>query len=100
MRTILITSSLLGLLILLGTCAVEAQDTIFANGFESGTVCLWSASQPDGCQLDAGVSPTLVDDVLTNPGMGFADFHFGWWCNLPPVTFPRSPGLPTAFLCQ
>jgi hypothetical protein len=33
------------------------------------------------------VTPARIDDVLVNPGMGFADFHFGWWCNLPPVTF-------------
>jgi hypothetical protein len=31
--------------------------------------------------------PKRIDDVLTNPGMGFASFHFGWWCNLPPITF-------------
>lgn len=34
------------------------------------------------------VEPTRIDDVLTNPGMGFASFHFGWWCNLPPITYP------------
>ncbi|MFW2388680.1 MAG: DUF4832 domain-containing protein [Polyangiales bacterium] len=28
------------------------------------------------------------DEVLTNPGMGFTSFHFGWWCNLPPITYP------------
>ncbi|MGB5810945.1 MAG: DUF4832 domain-containing protein [Polyangiales bacterium] len=32
--------------------------------------------------------PGRIDDVLTNPGMGFASFHFGWWCNLPPITYP------------
>jgi hypothetical protein len=32
--------------------------------------------------------PERIDDVLTNPGMGFASFHLGWWCNLPPITFP------------
>ncbi len=36
---------------------------------------------------DVDAYPTEIGDVLTNPGMGFADFHFGWWCNLPPVTF-------------
>lgn len=36
---------------------------------------------------DVDVSPSTIDDVLVNPGMGFADFHFGWWCNLPPVDF-------------
>lgn len=33
------------------------------------------------------VTPARIDDVLINPGMGFTDFHFSWWCNLPPVTF-------------
>jgi hypothetical protein len=33
------------------------------------------------------VTPSRIDDVLVNPGMGFTDFHFGWWCNLPPVTY-------------
>ena len=26
------------------------------------------------------VDPKRIDEVLTNPGMGFASFHFGWWC--------------------
>ncbi len=42
-----------------------------------------NATQPG----DVTVYPERIDDVLTNPGMGFADFHLGWWCNLPPVTF-------------
>ena len=24
-------------------------------------------------------TPKRIDEVLTNPGMGFASFHFGWW---------------------
>jgi hypothetical protein len=36
---------------------------------------------------DTTVLPERIDDVLINPNMGFADFHFGWWCNLPPVTY-------------
>lgn len=34
------------------------------------------------------VELALVEEVLVNPGMGFASFHFGWWCNLPPITYP------------
>ena len=34
------------------------------------------------------VRPQRTDEVLTNSGMGFAAFHFGWWCNLPPITYP------------
>jgi len=36
---------------------------------------------------DITVNPKRINDVLINPGMGFANFHFGWWCNLPPITF-------------
>jgi hypothetical protein len=36
---------------------------------------------------DTTVEPNRIDDVLVNPNMGFADFHFGWWCNLPPVSY-------------
>jgi hypothetical protein len=42
---------------------------------------------PDSLPGDVTVYPARIDEVLTNTGMGFADFHFGWWCNLPPVTF-------------
>ncbi len=62
---------------------------IFVDGFESGHTCAWSSSLPDGCAtFDVDVFPAQIDDVLINPGMGFANFHFGWWCNLPPITFP------------
>ncbi|MBI2895253.1 MAG: DUF4832 domain-containing protein [Deltaproteobacteria bacterium] len=37
---------------------------------------------PDGPTIT--VNPTEVDDILYNPGMGFADFHFGWG-NPPPA---------------
>jgi len=36
---------------------------------------------------DVTVHPNRIDDVLINPGMGLANFHFGWWCNLPPIDF-------------
>lgn len=42
---------------------------------------------PDAALGDVTVNPARIDDVLANPNMGFADFHFGWLCNLPPVTF-------------
>jgi hypothetical protein len=40
-----------------------------------------------GCEDGVTASPETIDDVLVNPGMGLADFHFGWWCNLPPLTY-------------
>jgi hypothetical protein len=58
---------------------------VFSSSFEDGSTCAWAATEPDvACER---VFPSQIDDVLTNPGMGFANFHFGWWCNLPPVTF-------------
>ncbi len=36
---------------------------------------------------DVTVHPSRIDDLLINPGMGLANFHFGWWCNLPPIDF-------------
>jgi hypothetical protein len=36
---------------------------------------------------DVDANPAPIEGVLTNTGIGFADFHFGWWCNLPPITF-------------
>jgi len=36
---------------------------------------------------DAYFAPDQITDLLVNPGMGATDFHFGWWCNLPPVTY-------------
>ncbi len=36
---------------------------------------------------DTTVFPDRIDDVLINPGMGLANFHLGWWCNLPPITY-------------
>lgn len=56
----------------------------------------WTADTPEPAPAKlepapagtATVRPTHTADVLTNPGMGFAAFHFGWWCNLPPITYP------------
>lgn len=61
-------------------------DAIFGGSFEGGDTCAWSDTQPTADCVR--VVPARINDVLTNPGMGFANFHFGWWCNLPPVTFP------------
>lgn len=50
----------------------------------------YSVPEPAG-PPEAGTvttDPKRIDDVLPNPGMGFASFHFGWWCNLPPITYP------------
>jgi hypothetical protein len=36
------------------------------------------------------VHPREIADVLYNPGMGFADFHFGFDHSPAPGTYPRS----------
>ncbi len=60
-------------LVLLAACSEEVSP-----GADSG------AALPEG---DVTVRPARLDGVLVNPGIGFASFHFGWWCNLPPITF-------------
>ena len=42
---------------------------------------------PDG---QVTVRPTEIDEILDNPGMGFADFHFGIGSPLPFSQYPRS----------
>jgi hypothetical protein len=69
------------------------QSTIFQNGFETGDTCSWSFSVP-ACSARIDVYPNQIDEVLVNPGMGFANFHFGWWCNLPPITFTPEECVP------
>lgn len=49
------------------------------------------APPPPDIPIPAGsvtTNPKVTDELLTNPGAGFASFHFGWWCNLPPITYP------------
>ena len=67
------------------TTPICAQELIFEEDFESGGICHWIQAPPAaGCST---ATPSPIDSVLINPGMGFANFHFGWWCNLPPVDF-------------
>lgn len=40
------------------------------------------AAEPDIVE----VRPKRIEDVLTNPNMGFADFHMGWHCETPGLT--------------
>jgi hypothetical protein len=59
------------------------------SGFKNGTNTV-----PDAVALSAGrtmtVGPTEIDDILYNPGMGLADFHFGIGSPLPSSQHPRS----------
>ena len=43
---------------------------------------------PDPTPGAVTVRPVEIDDVLYNPGMGFADFHFGWGTPPPPSEYP------------
>jgi hypothetical protein len=79
---------LAGLILLLLTAETRAQSIVFQDGVESGNLCRWTNAVPESCPLgDSDVYPARLNEVLVNPGMGFANFHFGWWCNLPPITF-------------
>ena len=68
MRRLILTA------LLLAACNGESTDP----GADAG------AALPEG---DVTVKPSRVDSVLVNPGIGFASFHFGWWCDLPPITY-------------
>ena len=41
-------------------------------------------------QQTVAVHPQEIDEIFFNPGMGFADFHFGIGNPLPPSQHPRS----------
>ncbi len=70
------------LLLLCGCPNGDPGDDDDAGDDDAGDDDTW-----EGFTGDVDAYPTVSGAVLTNPGMGFADFHFGWWCNLPPVTF-------------
>jgi len=48
-----------------------------------------AGSEPIALQT-VTVHPQEIDEILFNPGMGFADFHFGIGSPLPPSQHPRS----------
>ena len=64
--------------LLIGSLLLWAiQSDISTNsGFKNGT-----STVPDAVALSSvqtvTVRPTEIDDILYNPGMGFAGFHFG-----------------------
>ena len=74
-----------------GGSSGDPDASIYDSGdpmIDSGDPLVDGGGQADAPGLgDVTVNPTRIDDVLINPGMGFADFHFGWWCNLPPITY-------------
>ena len=80
-----------GWVVLLGVGACTGDPAEAEPDCPAGQDCADGGSDDTGAD-DPGpdeviVTPTAIDDVLVNPGMGVANFHFGWWCNLPPVTY-------------
>ncbi len=61
----------------------------YNSGLKNG-----ATSSPDAKILSSGrtvtVRPTEIDDILYNPGMGFADFHFEIGVPLSSSQHPRS----------
>ena len=47
-----------------------------------------SSGSPPGAVPTVTVRPIEISDILYNPGMGFADFHFGWGNPPPPSQYP------------
>ena len=74
-----------------GTAPIDVSDTAPTVDDTAPTDDDTAPTDPDTGVLpfsgDVTAEPGSIDGVLTNTGMGFADFHFGWWCNLPPITF-------------
>jgi hypothetical protein len=66
-----------------GDDAVVSAPSASAQGSERAA---WAELEPAPAGTRT-VRPTRNDEVLTNPGLGFPSFHFGWWCNLPPITY-------------
>src|SRR5262249_42218885 len=60
-----------------------------SSGFREGTSPVPGGVDPTSAPV-VTVRPTEIDDILYNPGMGFADFHFGIGSPLPPSQHPRS----------
>lgn len=82
--------SVLALLLMSSSLLWSLQSCLPLNsGSSDGT-----AARRDAKDLSSGqtvtVRPTEIDDVLYNPGMGFADFHFGIGSPLPLSQHPRS----------
>jgi hypothetical protein len=74
-----------------GTDADADSDSDNGTDTDTDTDTGTDTDTDTGTDLDCGdpvtVHPETIDDVLINPGMGLANFHLGWWCNLPPVTY-------------
>lgn len=88
MRNFIALAVIVGAPLLAFLSPSSAQTPVFADDLETGNLCRWSSSSFATCVPgNTDVYPIRIEDVLFNTGMGFANFHFGWWCNLPPLTF-------------
>ena len=75
-----------------GASDTTASDTTASDTTAQDTATQDTAVEPFTGDVDA--APLALESVLTNTGRGFADFHFGWWCNLPPITFTPEECVP------
>jgi len=60
----------------------------YACGLSRGSIYSVPESSFPESPSTVTVRPIEVDDVLYNPGMGFADFHFGSGNPPPPDAYP------------
>jgi hypothetical protein len=76
-----------------GSARIKEPDAL--EGSDSGYEPGWDVGRgPNALVPPRGstvtVQPTEIDDILYNPGMGFADFHLGFGNPpLPPSQHPR-----------
>jgi hypothetical protein len=69
-----------------GTDGDADSDTDADSDSDSDADADTDADTDTDTDVDVGTE-RIGDEVLVNAGMGLANFHFGWWCNLPPVSF-------------
>lgn len=65
----------------------DLSGNALANNYGSGFTTT-SSDSPPGAVPTVTVRPIETSDILYNPGMGFADFHFGWGHPPPSNEYP------------
>ena len=70
------------LVVVAATLALTACRATLEEEVDTSTI---DTTEPVGPEVTS--TPSSSDALLINQGTGVTNFHFGWWCNLPPITF-------------
>ncbi len=84
-RTHYLLLTLLATWALLGACATS--QSVPSDSINEGVAGPDATVAPSGATVT--VHPREIDDIFYNPGMGFADFHFGFGHPPPTSIYPR-----------